>query len=95
MFQNLVENTDSFTHMLLYNTDSSLTARSVRDRERATGVRKEEGERAKQFHVPLVGIILTNLSKPFLQFGNGPKAVGCDLCMLKMIKTQCFVANKF
>ena len=67
LFQNLFENTDSFTHMLLYNTGSRLTARSERDRERATGVLKEEGERAKQFHVPLVGIILTNLLKPFLQ----------------------------
>lgn len=95
LFQNLVENTDSFTHMLLYNTDSSLTARSVRDRERATGVRKEEGERAKPFHVPLVGIILTNLSKPFLQQCSGPKAVGCEFCILKMIKTHCFVANNF
>ena len=53
--------------MLLYNTGSRLTARSERDRERATCVRKEEGERAKQSHVPLVGIIVANLSKPFLQ----------------------------
>ena len=62
--------------MLLYNTGSRLTARSERDRERATCVRKEEGERAKQSHVSLVGIIVANLSKPFLQTWNGPKPLG-------------------
>ena len=72
-----------------------MTARSERDRERATCVRKEEGERAKQFHVPLVGIIGASLFETFFSNFEMVKKVGCDLCMLKITKTHDFVAKNF
>ena len=73
-----------------------MTARSERDRESATCVRKEEGKRVKQFHAPLVGIIGASLFEtPFFSNFEMVKEVGCDLCMLKITKTRDFVAKNF
>ena len=56
---------------------------------------KGGGERAKQFHAPLVCIILTNLLKPFFLNFEMVKKVGYDLCMLKINKTHDFVTKNF
>ena len=72
-----------------------MTARSERDRESATCVRKEEGKRVKQFHATLVGIIGASLFETFFSNFEMVKEVGCDLCMLKITKTRDFVAKNF